>query len=379
MNSLTRPEGGGPGLPGAWASSSNAPSAAWLPSLGHLTITVGLAVLLLGWAAEIKLGSQLGRPLTRDQPAMPTGLFILAAGLTLVAFGALERLAHRRSLAWWQRIALSGLAGLSVALGLLIVSRLVPRWREASSVALLLYLILLTGAGAWMAAGWVRPQAPPVWRTLLHPVWPSLLLGAALVAAGLALDIGRPDEGPQPGSLLKEATRYMTATYPAEFTDSTLPQIATWEGLAVLLAPPPSDLAIPLRIPPLARFSATAGFPPSLFLASQAGVSFRVEWQAGGRSELLYEYTLIPENVNRSGERIPVEVDLQHLAHQEGRLVLRTTSVGFPPGPVVEAAWLNPRLDARSPLPAAEALARDGLLSLAIGLLIALWTRIRDE
>ena len=379
MSSLTRRDDTASCLPPAWASSAQPWQQAVLPAFGHLVLGVALAVLLLGWAAEIKLNSQLGRPLTADQPAMPAGLFVLAAVLAGCAFGALEIVALRWPLAWWQRIVFSSLAGLFVALGLVVGTRLNPGWREASLVALLVYLVLLTIGGGWLAVGRARHQAPLRWRSLLRPAWPPLVVGVSLIVAGivaLILDGGR---FPRPGSLLAEAAHRIIAFYPPQVTFSQLARLDNWDGQTALLAPPLSEIMIYTHIVPAARLTATAGFRPSLFLPDQAGVRFQIEWEAEDYRELLYDEILVQQNVSHFGERAPIDIDLEHLTNYGGRFIFRTIPVGFPPDRVVEAAWLNPRMLARSPHTRPEALVRDGLLSSTIGLLFVLWSRIHDE
>lgn len=347
-----------------------------LPVLGRLTGGVALAPLLLGWAGQIKVGGQLGVPVSPDQPVIPPALFGLAGVAALIAFAGLEALAARRDPGWWRRIALAAAAGLLVGLIVLATAVVVPSWRDTSRVALILYVGLMTIGAAWLTAGSIRPAAPPRRRAALHPVWPPLILGLTLIAGGIAVPAVQSGLPAQSRSLLSDPGRDIQARYLPEVTFSARPIIDNWESQPALYAPPPSEQEIDVRIPPAARLSLTAGLRPSLFLPRGAGVRFQIEWFTTGRSEILYDRTLVQENLNRYGDRVPVEIDLRRLADQEGRLVFRTIPVGIPTGPLVEAAWLNPRILAGASLSPTEALIRDGILSLTIGLLIALWLHV---
>lgn len=343
------------------------------------SLRVGLAALLLGWAAEIKLAGQFGAPVSPSQPIVPAGLVGATILWAAVVSAAEIGLLNRRCGPWWQAIVQAIVTGAVVAAGTLVLSRVVPAWRQTSVIVLGTFGLLLPAGFAWLAAVSVRSAAPASWRPLLHPMWVPLASGLGLILLGIWVSAGA-ETGPRgPASLLANARQTMSARYLPAVTYSSLPIIVAWEKQPGIYAPPPSELTLTTRLPMASRLRVTTDLQPSLFLVEGTGVRFQIAWADENSSRILFDDVLTQENRNRFGDRQPVEIDLGDLAGQNGRIIFRTIPVGIPPGPIVEAAWLNPRILSRPSLPATEGLIRNGLLAVLMGGLLTAWLRVTPE
>jgi hypothetical protein len=116
------------------------------------------------------------------------------------------------------------------------------------------------------------------------------------------------------------------------------------EQRRLLYMHPPAAAAVRLRVPPRAYFQAGLALDPNAWEAAEGdGVRFVLEAQGPtGQAQVLLERHLNPRA--RAEERgwVDVWVDLDHLAGQEVRLVLRTEAGADPH--FDWAGWANPQV-----------------------------------
>jgi hypothetical protein len=108
---------------------------------------------------------------------------------------------------------------------------------------------------------------------------------------------------------------------------------------------PPASAAIRLRVPARAYFQAGLALDPKVWAPTVSygdGARFIVEAEGPGGRQLLFERHVNPRARVEDREWIDVWVDLDHLAGQDVRIVLRTDAVDDPN--FNWAGWANPQI-----------------------------------
>ncbi len=140
----------------------------------------------------------------------------------------------------------------------------------------------------------------------------------------------------------------------------------------VLLAPPPSEIAYSVRIPPRAKLSFGYAVCSEIYRKRYSGARFIVEWRGAGGAVRLFEKEVVNEpagfwDQNRDRRRIwyrylrpgfrkwgggyqDVYLDLSEFEGREGELWFITEKISFEkPSAVSQAVWSNPEVWAERP------------------------------
>lgn len=106
-----------------------------------------------------------------------------------------------------------------------------------------------------------------------------------------------------------------------------------------LMAPAPTRLAVPCRIPEAAVLKFGIGFAERISESAEDTVHFRVVWESGGGRDVLFERRVQPGLADRKSNVSWQSVALDGWAGRKGRLLLETEGPAANPAP---AFWANP-------------------------------------